>query len=249
MAYGGNTMCVEVRSASGAVVVLDAGTGVRELGKALAAERVREVDLLLTHLHLDHIEGLGFLAPLFDAECRVRILGPHQEGATLAERIVAYLSPPYFPLPFAQFGAAIEFVELGAETFCVGGIEVAAAFVRHPGPTLGYRLTENGRSLAFIPDNEPGLDPESGLVLARGADVLLHDAQYTDEEYAERVGWGHTAVAHLVRYLAEAAPGRAVLVHHDPDHDAAALERLRDDAAGRAGRELELGFEGLELTL
>ena len=249
MGYGGNTTCVEVRTDAGAVVVLDAGTGIRELGKTLAAERVREVDLLLTHLHLDHIEGLGFLAPLFDAECSVRIHGPRQEGASLSERIVAYLSPPYFPLPFARLDAAIEFVELGAESFEVGGLHVAAAFVRHPGPTLGYRLAEAGRSLAFIPDNEPGLDPESGLELAAGADVLLHDAQYTDEEYETHAGWGHTSVGHLVRTLAEARPGRAVLVHHDPDHGDEDLERLRDAASDRAGRALELGFEGLELTL
>ena len=247
MRYGGNTTCVEVRPAAGGVVVLDAGTGIRKLGQVLAAERVRQVDLLLTHLHLDHIEGLGFLASLFDPECSVRIHAPHQEGATLADRICAYLSPPYFPLPFECLDAGIEFVELGrAETFEVGGLQVATAAVHHPGPTLGYRLSENGRSFAFVPDNEPGLDPESGLEVAAGADVLLHDSQYTDEEYVTRTGWGHTATSHLVRYLADANPGRVILAHHDPEHDDGDLERMREVAQDLSGRELDLGFEGLE---
>src|SRR3954447_6674965 len=244
--YGGNTTCVELRTASGAVVVLDAGTGIRALGAQLAAERVRELDLLLTHLHLDHIEGLGFLAPLFDPECTVRIHGPRPRQGTLAETIAGYLSPPFFPVPFERFDAAISFVEVERDSWELDGLHVASAPVRHPGPTLAYRLTEGARSLAFVPDNEPGLDPTSGLEIAGGADVLLHDAQYTDEEYGTRVGWGHTSGSHLLRYLDEAEPARAVMFHHDPTHDDAQLERMLA-AADRDG--LELGHEGLELVL
>jgi phosphoribosyl 1,2-cyclic phosphodiesterase len=250
--YGGNTTCVEVRAESGAVVILDAGTGIRDLGRRLAGERVRELDLLLTHLHLDHIEGLGFLAPLFDPGCTVRIYGPRPDGGSLEEKLTSYLSPPYFPLPFERFDASISFHELERDTYEVDGLVVTSAPVRHPGPTLAYRLTEGGRSFAFVPDNEPGLDRESGLDVAGGADVLLHDSQYTDEEYAKRVGWGHASVSHLVRYLADAAPKRAVMVHHDPEHDAAQLERLLEDVRARSGRgeaELELGYEGLDLAL
>jgi phosphoribosyl 1,2-cyclic phosphodiesterase len=248
--YGGNTTCVEVRAASGAVVVLDAGTGIRELGRSLAGEQVRELDLLLTHLHLDHIEGLGFLAPLFDPDCQVRIHGPRPDGGTLEEKISAYLSPPYFPVPFERLGASITFVEVERDSWELDGLRVTSVPVRHPGPTLGYRLTEGERSLAFVPDNEPGLEPESGLEVAGGADLLLHDSQYTDEEYATRVGWGHTSLTHLVRYLGDAAPARAVMVHHDPAHDDAQLERLLGEAQAASGHaELELGYEGLELTL
>ncbi|HZQ15896.1 MAG TPA: MBL fold metallo-hydrolase [Gaiellaceae bacterium] len=245
--YGGNTTCVELRSASGAVVVLDAGTGIRDLGRALAGQ-VRELDLLLTHLHLDHIEGLGFFAPLFDPACTIRVHGPRPDGGSLAEMIAAYLSPPYFPLPFERIDASVTFVELERDTFELDGLRVASVPVEHPGPTLAYRISENGRSLAFVPDNEPGLDPASGLEVAGGADLLLHDAQYTDEEYATRVGWGHCALSHLTAYLREAAPARAVMVHHDPAHDDAQLEAMLGRAREASGHErLELGHEGLEL--
>jgi phosphoribosyl 1,2-cyclic phosphodiesterase len=250
--YGGNTTCVELRAESGAVVVLDAGTGIRDLGAALAGEQVREIDLLLTHLHLDHIEGLGFLASLFDPECVIRIHGPRPDGGSLEEKIRSYLSPPYFPLHFDQFNATITFNEIEGERFELDGLSVASARVRHPGPTLAYRITEGDRSFAFVPDNEPGLDRDSGLEIAGGADLLFHDSQYTDEEYATRVGWGHTALRHLIRYLGDAAPARAVMVHHDPTHDSADLERLLDEARSRSGRgesELELGYEGLDLAL
>jgi phosphoribosyl 1,2-cyclic phosphodiesterase len=250
--YGGNTTCVEVRAASGAVVVLDAGTGVRGLGRKLAGEDVRELDLLLTHLHLDHIEGLGFLSALHDPECSVRIYGPHPSGGSLEQKLTSYLSPPYFPVPFERFGADISFHELERDTFGLDGLTVTSVPVRHPGPTLAYRLVEGDRSFAFVPDNETGLDRESGLEVAGGADILLHDSQYTDEEYAQRVGWGHTSLSHLVRYLADAAPKHAVMFHHDPDHDAADLEQHLGAARERSGRgegQLELGYEGLLLDL
>lgn len=244
--YGGNTTCVELRTARDAVVVLDAGTGIRALGAKLAGEAVRELDLLLTHLHLDHIEGLAFLAPLHDPACTVRIHGPRPHGGSLSDTLAAYLSPPFFPVPFERFGAAISFHEVERDAWELDGLLVESAPVRHPGPTLAYRVTENGRSLAFMPDNELGLDPQSGLAIAGGADVLLHDSQYTDEEYASRVGWGHSSQSDLMRYLDEAAPARAVMVHHDPTHDDAALERM---LAGAARDGLELGHEGLELVL
>ncbi len=242
-------MCVEVRTASGGVVVLDAGTGVQALARRLAGERIRELDLLLTHLHLDHIEGLGFLTPLFDPECRVRIHGPRPEGSTLADKISTFLSPPYAPRPFERFEAEIEFIEIERDTFELGGLMVTSVPVCHPGPTLAYRLTEDERSLAFIPDNELGLDPRSGLEVAAGVDLLLHDAQYTDEEYATRVGWGHTSVSHLARYIEDATPRRIVMMHHDPAHDDAQLERLLVRARELTDRdELELGYEGLVLV-
>jgi len=141
---GGNTSCVEVRTETGAVVVLDAGTGIRPLGGTLAG--VRELDLLLTHLHLDHIEGLAFFAPLHDTQATVRIWGPAQEDGTLAERVATWLSPPFFPLPFQQFEARIEIHEAPAAEWQIGGARVRCARTRHPGPTLAYRLDDGGRS-------------------------------------------------------------------------------------------------------
>ena len=241
--YGGNTTSVEVRTASGRIVVLDAGTGIRPLGLALAGERPARIDLVLTHLHLDHLEGLGFFAPLFDPDCAITIWGPHQEGSSLRDRVAAYLSPPLFPLPFPEFGSRIEFVEVGAETWQLDGLGITSGVVQHPGSTLGYRLEEDGRVFTFIPDNELGLAPESGLPLAEGADLLFHDAQYTPDEYRTRHGWGHTSIDDLPRFLAAAAPKQAVMFHHDPTHADAALETMADRVRELAGREVELGAE------
>ena len=246
---GGNTSCVEVRSASGAVVVLDAGSGIRKLGGALAAEGVREVDLLLTHLHLDHVEGLGFFALLFDPDCTVRIWGPKDE-APLRERLGTWLSPPFFPLRFETFPARIEINEVEPGDWTVAGIRVTAARVCHPGPTLGYRLTEAGRSLAFIPDNEPGRDPDSGVALAAGADLLLHDAQYTDEEYRTRVGWGHASITDYGAFVRTTEPRAALMFHHDPAHSDELLETHERDARAAAGRDdVELAREGAAFEL
>jgi phosphoribosyl 1,2-cyclic phosphodiesterase len=241
--YGGNTTSVEVRSAAGRIVILDAGTGIRPLGLALADERPRRIDLILTHLHLDHVEGLGFFAPLFDPDCAITIWGPHQEGSSLRERVADYLSPPLFPLPFAEFGSHIEFREVGSESWQLDGLNVTAAPVRHPGSTLGYRLEEDGRVFAFIPDNELGLEPESGLALAERADVLFHDAQYTPDEYRARNGWGHTSIEDLPRFLTTADPGRTVMFHHDPTHADGALEAMHERVRELTGRNVELAAE------
>ena len=246
--YGGNTSSVEVRTSSGRLVVLDAGTGIRRLGLSLT-DRPKHIDLLLTHLHLDHLEGLGFFAPLFDPECSITIWGPGQAGSSLAERVRAYLSPPLFPLQFDQLEAAIEFRECGEETWNVDGLAVTAARVQHPGSTFGYRLEEQGRSLAFVPDNEPGLDPSSGAALAAGVDLLFHDAQYTDAEYESRVGWGHSALSHFAALVRESQPARVVMFHHDPSHTDATLEEMKAESESLAGCAIELGAEGLSVEL
>ncbi|HEX3805827.1 MAG TPA: MBL fold metallo-hydrolase [Gaiellaceae bacterium] len=241
--YGGNTCSVEVRTAGGRLVVLDAGTGIRELGLTLA-ESPAHVDLLLTHLHLDHIEGLGFFAPLFATESEITIWGPHQAGSSLEERVRGYLSPPFFPVPFERFPSRIQFHELGEETWSIDGLKVTAAAASHPGDTLAYRLEEDGRSLAYIPDNELGLHPEAGATLADGADLLFHDAQYTADEYAARHGWGHASLPDLAGFLERVQPQRTVMFHHDPSHSDDMLEAMHATAQELAGRELALAAEG-----
>jgi phosphoribosyl 1,2-cyclic phosphodiesterase len=249
--YGGNTSCVEVRSRSGAVIVLDAGTGIRELGAKLVKEKIKEVHLLLTHMHLDHVEGLGFFGPLFDPECAVHFFGPRPDEHSLRDRISEYVSPPLFPLPFEQVpGGRPTFTEVWEDAWEVGGVRVRSTRVQHPGPTVGYRLEEAGRSLAFIPDNEPGLDAKSGLAVAGGADVLLHDAQYTAEEYASRVGWGHSSLPDFAAVVRAAAPGRTLMFHHDPSHADEQLEEMLTTARELSDRaDVELAHEGLEIDL
>lgn len=247
--YGGNTTSLELETPTGVPVVIDAGTGIRPLGLALEECSPERIHLLLTHLHLDHVEGLGFFAPLFRDGCSVTVWGPPQDGSSLAARVAAYLSPPHFPLPFDRFGASIEFVEVWQETWELEGLRVTCAPVRHPGNTLGYRIEEGGTSLAFIPDCETALEPDSGLALAAGADALLHDAQYTADEYRTRVGWGHSALPDFAGFVGRADPERVLMFHHDPSHGDDVLEEMRRTAERLAGRPIELAAEGLAIDL
>jgi len=249
--YGGNTSSVSVKTEGGALIVLDAGTGIRRLGLSLENEPPHtEIHLLLTHMHLDHVEGLGFFAPLRDPECAITIWGPRPDDTSLRDHIASYLSPPLYPQPFEQLPAQVEFVEVENERWDVDGAHITAARVRHPGPTLGYRIESGTRTLAFIPDNEPGLDPSSGIAIAEGADLLLHDAQYTEAEYETRCGWGHSALPHFAAVVAEADPVRTLMFHHDPAHSDEALERMESTARELTGRDsVTLAHEGLDLTV
>jgi phosphoribosyl 1,2-cyclic phosphodiesterase len=246
--YGGNTTCVTVEPAEGRLVVLDCGSGMRLLGAALLPEPPDVIDVLLTHMHLDHVTGLGFFGPLFMNKT-LRIWGPRLGDVPLAERLATYLGPPLFPLPFSDIPVTLEVREVERETWQIGGLTVTCAPVQHPGGALGYRLEEGGSSLVFIPDNELGLDADAGVELAAGADILLHDAQYTDAQYPSKVGWGHSSLSQFASFVRRTEPGRAFMFHHDPAHNDEMLEAMRDEAAERAEREIELAAEGLVLDL
>lgn len=236
--YGGNTSCVEVRSGDRVALILDAGTGIKRLGDEL--EPCSQIHVLLTHLHLDHLEGLRFFAPLWQEGVEVHIWGPPSPMHSLRERIARSFSPPLFPVDLSDLPATVVLHDVPDGVWELEGIRIRALPVSHPGSTVGYRLELDGSSLAFIPDHEPvlgveleALDPEwiSGYALADGVDVLLHDAQFTEDEYAERVGWGHSSVAHAVGFAQKANVGRLVLFHHDPDRSDADVERLTERAA------------------
>ena len=205
--FGGNTPCVEVRTDDGGLLILDAGTGLRQLGARL--ERDGPVHVLLTHLHLDHVEGLRFFAPFWHAGSELHIWGPPSPLHTLEERIVRAFSPPLFPIELADTPATVTFHDVPHETWEIEGVQVDAQSVSHPGPTLGYRLSMNGSTLAYIPDHEPvlgvelaDLEPEwiSGHEIAADVDLLFHDCQFSEPEYPSRVGWGHSSVAHAVEF-------------------------------------------------
>jgi len=239
--YGGNTSCVEVRGRDGSIVVLDAGTGIRRLGATIGPE-VRRIDLLLTHLHLDHIEGLGFFAPLFRRGLEVHIWGPASTTLDLRARLTRYLSPPIFPVRLRDLPCNLELHDVvSIDRLRIGELEIRAALVCHPGPTVGFRISEGEASLAYLPDHEPALgaidfprDPEwtSGFELACDAGLLIHDAQYGHEEYAERIGWGHSELRDLLAFATAARAARVVPFHYDPSHTDAELDR-RFDAARR----------------
>ena len=251
--YGGNTSCVEVLGVDGTRLILDAGTGVRRLGVLLEGESGR-VDLLLTHLHMDHIQGLGFFGPLFQQDRDIHIWGPPSTTLSLRERLARYLSPPLFPVMVRDLPCRLSLHHVPPEPFEIGGLMIEASLVCHPGATLGYRISEGGRSVTYMPDHEPSLgvadfpgEPEwtSGFDLAAETDLLIHDAQYTADEYAERVGWGHSTVEHALRFAELARVRRLVTFHHDPGHSDEQLDDLLADAVRHhPGLDIRPGTEG-----
>ncbi|HEY7206687.1 MAG TPA: MBL fold metallo-hydrolase [Gaiellaceae bacterium] len=259
--HGGNTSCVEVSLPDGTLLVLDAGTGIRTLGHELAARRTKHVHLLLTHLHLDHIEGLRFFAPLWQEQVSVDIWGPPSTTKPLRDRIARSFSPPLFPIDLRDLPPRVAFHDVPRQPWRIGGATLTAALVAHPGPTVGYRIEAEGASVAYLPDHEPALvgairdrsrDWISGASIAQHADLLVHDAQYFAEEYGDRVGWGHSSVDDAAAYSSAVSAKRLVLFHHDPDHSDEALERLEARARallGPNGAEPTLAREGMVLEV
>jgi phosphoribosyl 1,2-cyclic phosphodiesterase len=237
--YGGNTSCVELRVDDDTVIILDAGSGMRPLGRELAASGTRVIHVLLTHLHLDHLQGLAFFLPFWADDVELHIWGPPSPSRGLADRVAAYVSPPLFPIHLSDVPSRPVFHDVPDEPWMIGSALVAGYPVVHQGPAMGFRVTADERTLAYIPDHEPSLgvdlrklEPDwiSGYRVAEGADVLLHDAQYSDGEYGSHVGWGHSSIDHAVSFAQAARVDRLVLFHHDPAHSDAELEFLLEQA-------------------
>jgi phosphoribosyl 1,2-cyclic phosphodiesterase len=260
VAFGGNTSCVEVGLEDGAVLVLDAGTGIIDLGLDLVDRGIRRLHLLLTHLHLDHLEGLRFFAPLWDERVSLEIWGPPSPMLGLQERIARSFSPPLFPIELRDVPAGVTFRDVPREPWTIDGVSLTADLVVHPGPTVGFRLETAGSSFAYLPDHEPALvgiverssDWISGAALAEDVDVLFHDAQYFEDEYETRVGWGHSSVSDAVAFRRAVGARRLLLFHHEPQHSDASLERLEAHAQSLAGPDepkAELAREGMVIEL
>ena len=255
--YGGNTACVELRAEGAPLVVLDAGSGIRALGTALG-EDVTRIDILLSHLHMDHIQGLGFFAPLFRPGLEIHIWGPPSTALSLRERLTRYLSPPLFPVALRDLASDLVLHDVPTdEPFELGPLRVTAALVIHPGPTVGYRITDGATTLSYLPDHEPALGsrdyPEpaqwlSGFALAADADLLIHDAQYTEAQYAQRVGWGHSTLEHATGFAAAAKVRQLATFHHDPTHDDMMIDAMLT-ALDRGGLDVFGARESLELDL
>ena len=261
--YGGNTSCVELTLSTGETLILDAGTGIRTLGFSLPPEMPR-IDILLTHLHLDHIQGLLFFPPCFRAESTIRIWGPSSPEASLEARIARYISAPLSPVEVRELPCDVSFLDAPASEWRIGDATIRAEAVTHRGPTLGYRITDGDACLCYIPDHEPGLgaplgdlDPEwiSGYNLARDADLLIHDCQYTDEEYPGHEGWGHSPIGDTIVFADRVGAKRTLLFHHDPLHTDGFLDDLHRSARARWHElggdpdRIEIAAERAELTV
>jgi len=240
--FGGDTACVQVTGSDGTCVVLDAGTGIRRLGETLLG--LPRVDVLLTHLHMDHIQGLGFFAPLFSDGREVHIWGPPSTTQDLRTRLTRYLSPPLFPIRMRDVASTVHFHNAPDVPFTIGGLEICGAEIIHPGPTVGYRIRDGSTTLAYLSDHEPALGGRlggaramrwtSGSNLARGADLLIHDMQYTPAEREARVGWGHSSSLEAAAFARLVGAQRLAAFHHDPGHDDQTIEGIVAEAAEAA---------------
>ncbi len=269
--YGGNTSCVELRSADGTLIVLDCGTGAHGLGHSLMAAGEPRCDghLMISHTHWDHIQGFPFFAPLFAPGNTWEIYAPGALGQQLERTLAGQMEYNYFPVTLAQLGATTRYHDLGEGCFAIGGVRVATQYLNHPVLALGYRVEAGGVVIVYSLDHEPhapnpaarraGEPPmhredRRHVDFLADADLVIHDAQYTLEEYPQKTGWGHTPAEWAVDYAVAAGAKRLALFHHDPLRSDEALDRLveicrrRADSAGSA-LQVFAAAEGEELRL
>ncbi len=252
--YGGNTACVAIESPSRAPIIFDLGTGLRFFGETQPQDGSFRGTALVTHLHWDHVQGLPFFMPINRPGASLDIYGPG-EGMEIAEAFDKFMRPPYFPVQYTDLVGDIRFHTVGEQELDIDGARILVREVPHVGTTLGFRVEVDGLVVTYIPDHQMPMDgsmdiDDGVLELAQGADVLIHDAQYTPEEFAERAHWGHCTVEYAVHVARTAGVRRLVLFHHDPSHCDSMLDDLLAEAREEAGENMEVlsAAEGMTLS-
>jgi phosphoribosyl 1,2-cyclic phosphodiesterase len=254
LSYGGNTPCVEFRSDSGSLLIVDCGTGLRALGKSLTKEfagRPIHGNILISHFHWDHIQGFPFFAPLYQEANQFHVYSLGSDGAALEEVLGGQMTHPYFPVGMAAMRAGRSYTKISDEPLQLDDFRVQAARLNHPQGCLGFRIENNDKAAVFATDNEPG-DPEGDRnlrKLCRGADLLIHDSQYERLELeGEKKGWGHSSWDEGVRVCQESGVGQLILFHHDPDRDDRAIDALQARAR-TCFPNTHAAFEVMEIAL
>jgi ribonuclease BN (tRNA processing enzyme) len=270
--YGGNTSSVALEARGHAPVIFDVGTGVRTYGDIVTKRQIADLtanrasspyqaNVLLTHLHWDHIIGLPFFTPAFRPDATISVFGPRQSEGPLGDVFAGVMRPPYFPITPDQLGGDVKFVDLANDSFALNGSKVLSRWVRHTDPALGFRVDLEGRSVTYISDHGPGCvddDPDdyvpSGVLeLCDGVDVLIHDAQHTLDEYDAKRHFGHSSIEYAVHVAREAAVKRLVLFHHCPTHSDDDLDRIlthaQEISAAVDGPAILAAHEGMRLDL
>lgn len=260
--FGGSSSCAAIEVDGASPIVLDLGTGLRGYGARWEARSSEPFHghVLLTHLHWDHVQGLPFFTPLHRPGAALEVFGPQVGPEALGETFDRLMSPPFFPIRAGDLPADISFSGLGDDDFAVGTAKVRSRWVRHTDATLGFRVEVAGRTVVYLPDHGPGCSddhddhiPDAVLELCDGADVLIHDAQHTTEEFGPKRHWGHSTVDYAVHVGREAGVRHVVLFHHDPSHTDDDLDRIERDARDLGARigvaEVSAAREGSEIVL
>ena len=263
--YGGNTSCVSVAVPGHDPVLFDLGTGLRYFGVTCDPDSAFRGTCLLSHLHWDHIQGLPFFSPLLREGGQLTVYSPHpDEGRSVAQVMADTIRPPMFPVPLDQLPGSLDFVEATDTEFVLTGrsedadpVQVMTRLIPHVGATAGYRLSWRNLTVSYLSDHQQPMDgsmtvASGALELCRDADIVIHDAQYTPEEFATKRDWGHCTVDYAINVAAQAGARKLVLFHHDPSHHDDLVDQLASEAAerGRAyGLEVVAAYEGLTVTL
>jgi diguanylate cyclase (GGDEF)-like protein len=264
--YGGNTSCVEVRAGDGTVIVLDCGTGARELGLHLVRTlpSPMRLHLFIGHTHWDHIQGFPFFVPAFLPGSELNVYAPLGFQQSLEEAMAGQMEYSYFPVKLRDLRSRIHFTELEEGFFRVGDVLVETQYLNHTAPTIAYRMSSGGATVAYVTDHEPFWKSEDGILhhpgdqrhiaFMRGADLVIHDAQYTHAEYANRLGWGHSTIEYATDVALAAGVKRLALFHHDPGHDDVEMDQLETEAKMRVKDcrgvlDVFAAREGLELQI
>lgn len=256
--YGGNTSCVVV-SEDEFLLVLDGGSGMQKFNLHNNTS-IKRIDILLTHLHLDHIQGLGFFNPFFDPEMHVHIWGPKSKSSSLHSRLSRYLSPPLFPVSLRDLPCKLTMHDIENSSFEIGPFIIDSRYIIHPGPTVGFRVNNRRSVFTYLPDHEPILGSSefltdkkwiSGFDLAENADLLLHDAQYSALEYKNKFGWGHCSMDDATKFAFITGAKHLLLAHHDPQHTDQQLNELYAELKNKNNYafNFELAAEGMNIEL
>jgi len=230
--YGGNTTCLEIRNGRDDILLVDAGSGIREAGNAFLAEGRKDLTLLLTHAHWDHIMGFPFFKPLYRHDTNITVWGCAFAQDSIKEMLARIMSAPYFPINYDAIHANVTYADICGETYQMGDLNITPIALSHPNQGTGYKFSEAGKNFVFLTDNELGLRHEGGLAYddylehCRGVDLLIHDAEYWDEEYPKRSGWGHSTIEQATKLALDAGVKQLGLFHHNQDRFDAEIDDM-----------------------